>query len=49
MKKGKTVTKAKPSTGKRQITDKGLPPSYYRGQDKKTKPAKDKDGYIIPE
>lgn len=26
-----------------------LPPSYYRGQDKKNKPHKDKNGDIIPE
>ncbi len=26
-----------------------LPPSYYRGQDKKYKPHKDKNGDIIPE
>lgn len=27
---------------------KDLPPSYYRSLDKKTKPQKDDDGYIIP-
>lgn len=25
-----------------------MPPSYYRGKDKKNKPQKDKDGFIIP-
>lgn len=27
----------------------GLPPSYYRGLDKKYKPPKDKNGKIIPQ
>ena len=46
--KGGTGSKPKAATVKKQITSKGLPASYYNGQDKKTKPQKDKNGDIIP-
>lgn len=38
----------KTNSVKKQITKKNLPLSYYRGQDKRTKPQKDKNGDIIP-
>ena len=46
--KGSTSSKPKAGTVKKQITGKDLPASYYSGQDKKTKPQKDKNGDIIP-
>lgn len=49
MAKGKSKSAA---TGAKNVTPKtktgGLPPSYYTGQSKKTKPQKDKNGDIIP-
>lgn len=41
-------SKPKVATVKKQIISKDLPASYYNGQDKKTKPKKDKNGDIIP-
>lgn len=41
-------SRTKPATVKKLITSKDLPASYYNGQDKKTKPQKDKNGDIIP-
>lgn len=38
---------SKTSTAKNQSTGK-LPDSFYRGQDKKTVPQKDKKGNVIP-
>lgn len=40
--------KAKPAPVKKQAAVNELPASYYRGQNKKTKPKKDKNGDIIP-
>lgn len=39
---------AKPSQ-KKATKDATLPASFYRGQDRKTKPKKDSRGFIIPE
>lgn len=44
----KIVGNSKPKTTKKQVTGKDLPASYYNGQDRKTKPQKDKNGDIIP-
>ena len=41
-------SKAKSAPVKKQPSVKDLPASYYSGQDKKTKPKKDKNGDIIP-
>lgn len=50
MAKAKSGTGSKPKAApvKKQITSKDLPASFYSGQDKKTKPQKDKNGDIIP-
>ena len=48
--KGSSGVNNKPKTtpAKKQTANKDLPASYYRGQDKRTKPQKDKNGDIIP-
>ena len=43
-----TGSKPKTAPAKKQVANKDLPASYYRGQDKKAKPKKDKNGDIIP-
>lgn len=43
-----TGSKEKHAPVKKQNPSKDLPASYYNGQDKKTKPKKDKNGDIIP-
>lgn len=49
MAKAKTGgSKPKPATVKTPVTSRELPASYYAGQNKKTKPQKDKNGDIIP-
>ncbi len=46
--KARNTSKPKTAPAKKANQPKDLPASYYRGQDKKTKPQKDKKGDIIP-